>query len=255
MMSLRRLLPCLLLCLAAVWSAGGLCGEGEANDPATASDVWSFSKFVGAKDRRWVVEKEIDPSTLHGLHHGMVMYEVTRYPDLEPTPEQRKAADSLAERSFQAAKKHGWFNFARAQEDGFRVWGSDPEHFRNEEFVLDDRILDPDRPEFLIYNDTKEDGRKLSGFMYQVRTAEERGPQIGGPLTLWHYHIWARPRCMLKGVMLVDLDSDGTCSTGEWANKSGEMIHVWFLERPDGPFATRMTLTPEQRKQLGEREY
>jgi hypothetical protein len=55
----------------------------------------------------------------------------------------------------------------------------DDRHFMSEEFLLDDRILDPERPEFLMYYATPE-GMALTGLMFYVRSVGDWGPQIGG---------------------------------------------------------------------------
>ena len=56
-------------------------------------------------------------------------------------------------------------------------------------------MLDCDKPEFLMYYDTPQ-GKGLAGLMFYMDTPAGWGEQIGGPLTIWHYHVWAPIQCM-----------------------------------------------------------
>lgn len=49
----------------------------------------------------------------------------------------------------------------------------------SDEFLLDDRTLDPDRPEFVMYFPTP-DGMVLTGMMFLVGSQDAWGPQVGG---------------------------------------------------------------------------
>jgi len=115
----------------------------------------------------------------------------------------------------------------------------------NEEYLLDGRTLDPERPEYLMYYDTSR-GKSLVGFMFYVSEIDERGEQIGGPLTVWHYHVWSRPHCFAKrGLLAVGFAGpEGECERGEPSFRSAEMLHVWLVDHPHGPFATRMRIDP-----------
>jgi hypothetical protein len=174
----------------------------------------------------------------------MRMLEVTRYPGLEPTPAQKKAAEDLIRRCYASAEAHGWFDFARATADGFKLKVSDETHYNNVDFLFDNQVLDPDRPEYLMFYDTP-GGKALVGFMFVPRSNTEEGPQIGGPLTRWHYHTWWKPICLVKGILDMGPVVDGTCDVGSPSYRSPEMMHVWLLNHPQGPFATGMYLSPE----------
>jgi len=245
-----KLLAVLLLLVSA---EGSLGREPSAESPTG----WYFSKVGCDHDmpapaesprRSWEPEHEIDPTTITGYQE---MYELTRYPNAEqPTPEQRVRADELVQKCLESAKRHGWFNFEKAKKDGFTLMYSDGTHYVNEAYVLDDRILDPDRPEFLLFYNTLA-GKRLAAFMFLTRAPDERGPQIGGPLTVWHRHVWSKPKCLLHKLFVIgDPGPDGHCRAGELAQRSPEMLHVWFVEHPQGPFATDMALSDDIRKQL-----
>lgn len=185
----------------------------------------------------WVPESQADngPET----EPGMVIWEVSEFqPGSEPTAEQRRAADDLVERCYAAALRHGWDDFEKGAADGFSP--VDRHHYRNDEFMLDDRVLDPDHPETLMYYATPE-GQRLAGMMFFARDRDARGRQIGGPLTIWHYHSWFRAQCVVKGLSQ-NWSVDGKCAKGVPSHRSGEMMHVWLVDHPSGRFATPMFL-------------
>ncbi len=185
---------------------------------------------------------------------SMEIWEVSQYPPgAQPTPEQQEAADQLIERCERAVQEHGWEDFETAQADGFRLPKNERRHYYNEEYVFDDRVLDPDRPEFLMYHDTPR-GKRLVGFMFYVAAPMDRGPQIGGPLTVWHYHLFSTAVCPLglarerdprgKG-LLPAADGDEVCARGILTHRGREMLHVWLIRHPLGPFGTQMFIPHE----------
>ncbi len=230
-------------------------GEGEtAAKPAEKSEAqWYVSEFMGGVTRHWFPEEQVN---FDNPGKSMIAYEVTAFPErTEPTPEQAQRAQELVRASFDAAQRHGWFNYEKGLADGFELMHSDPLHFAKREYVMDNEILNPEKPEFLMYYDT-EKGKLLAGVMYLARTNEERGPQVGGPLTIWHYHVWDTPRC-LDGELLVCGDPDPTrqCAEGEALLRSPEMMHVWLFNHPHGPFSSTMALPPEHIRVLAQRGF
>ena len=216
--------------------------------PLSASEAeWFVSLGGGGRSGRFWQPDYRPSSGRPGI------YEVTRYPYAPTTPEQSRAADDLLRRSLTVAEERGWFDYERGLADGFHNMRElDRLHFANDAHLRDGRMLDPERPEFLMYYDTS-GGKKLAGFMYLADTQYGSGPQIGGPLTVWHYHIWDRPMCWSAGVPLAS--ATGTCVEGVPADRSPEMIHVWFIEHPEGSFATTMGLTRDLIDQLAEDRY
>jgi hypothetical protein len=193
-------------------------------------------KYDSERDR-WVLESEAENG--RETSPGMVIWEVSEFPsDAEASLAQQRASADLLERCYEAALRHGWNDFDTGVADGFaRV---DRHHYRNDRFMLDEYVLDPDRPENLMYYATPE-GQQLAGFMFYARNRSARGPQIGGPLTVWHYHSWFRPQCVAGGIS-VNWSIGGKCAEGVPSHRSGEMIHVWLLDHPGGSFATPMFL-------------
>jgi uncharacterized membrane protein len=169
-------------------------------------------------------------------HHTMDMSQMA-----PPTTEQEQWAADFVERCWESARRHGWFKFDAAKADGFELQWSDTEHYLKRDFVFDDKILDPDRPEFLMYRDTPH-GKLLMGFMFFTRKLEERGPTPAGSLASWHFHPWGpRGYCAERGLLPMSRpDGKGQCAQGEHVTRSAEMLHVWFVDHPLGPFADAM---------------
>jgi hypothetical protein len=194
----------------------------------------------------------VEPTKTEG--ERMEIWEVSQYPPgAQPTAEQQEAADQLVERCERAVQEHGWEDFETAQADGFTLPKNERRHYYNEENVFDDRVLDPDHPEFLMYYDTPR-GKRLVGFMFYVAAPMDRGPQIGGPLTMWHYHLFSTEVCPLglarqrdpsgKG-LLPAADGDEVCARGTLMHRSPEMLHVWLIDHPTGSFGTQMFIPHE----------
>lgn len=129
-----------------------------------------------------------------------------------PTLEQHEAADKLAAETKAGITKY--VDLSAAEADGYQP--SSPSwrpitHYLNPAYQRDGELLDPNRPEALVYANTSE-GTVLLGAMYVMSEPGDSGPQIGGCLTQWHAH-------SLRG----------------W--ETPEMMHVWSIELPGGSFS------------------
>ena len=219
-------------------------GCSEPPEPPEPSErTWYISRFGGA-EQKW--RRDTRPRQPQ-KKPAMLIFEVTQFPNADATPEQLAAAADLRSKSLLAAVQHGWYDFDVARMAGYELMFSDDVHYVNEEFVFDDAVLDPQRPEFLMYYDTAF-GKSLVGFMFYVGRSRDRGEQVGGPLTTWHFHVWSRPQCLVKGLLAVAAPSrSGECKPGRGVpmSRSPEMLHVWLLDHPEGPFATRMRIRPD----------
>ena len=231
-------------------SAQWYIAEVKDHDHGPAQSA-EHAEHVQAVPRKWEPMREINPRTMHS---GQETYEVTRFPNaVQPTPVQRRGADDLVEKVRASAERHGWFNYEYAAKDGFNLLPADNIHYVNRAFALDDVQLDPDRPEFLLFLDTPA-GKRLAAFMFLARGPGDHGVQVGGPLTLWHYHAWIDPVCLLERRVVIGFsDRSGLCANGVPMTRSPEMMHVWLVKNPDGPFATSMSLTDDMRKELMQR--
>jgi hypothetical protein len=205
----------------------------RAGGGADESDRWA-RRFV-PYDEAWCGASEIPSKPQNSPH--MVIWELSEFaPGTPPTPEQKAAGEAFLEDCYRAALEHGWYDFDQGMADGFRLLFQDRRHYVNDEYVLDGRVLDPDRPEFLMYYGTPQ-GKRLAGFMFYVSEPGDRGPQFAGNASLWHYHIWKRAKCLLHGLIAVgEADDDGNCEKGVVTHRSPEMMHVWLLDLPTGSF-------------------
>jgi hypothetical protein len=246
---MRRVFPLLLVVAAAACGGGEPSGGGgEAAAPAADQPALIYqAKYSAEGARQW---RRVHPVSARNLTGPMEMYELTRFPNaVEPTAAQRQAADDLLARCRAVAERKGWHDFDVAQKEGFALTHGDGIHYGNVKYITDDHILDPEHPEILMYYPTSK-GLKLAGYMFLVRRPDAHGPQIGGPLTLWHYHVWQQARCLLGGIYVVGLPAEGgLCAQGVPGHQSPEMLHVWLVDHPDGPFATGMTLPEDSWKQ------
>jgi hypothetical protein len=220
----------------------GACSSGDAGE---ARYIRRFVPFPTEWER--VSREPTRPD-----RGSMEIWEVSQYPPgTQPTAEQREAADQLIESCERAVQKHGWEDFQNGLADGFKLLTNDRGgHYYNLEYVTDDVVLDPERPEFLMYYGTPQ-GMRLVGFMFYVAGLMDRGPQIGGPLTVWHYHLFSKAVCML-GLRRRDgrpatggSDEPARCALGNPLQRGPEMLHVWLIDHPLGPFGTRMYIPPE----------
>jgi hypothetical protein len=241
-------------CVAALAVAAlvttGACSSEEADDARY------IRRFLIPDPAEW---ERVSQEPMTAEKAVMEIWEVSEYPPgAQPTPEQQRAADQLIERCERAVQKHGWENFEKALADGFKLLRKDRRHYYNEEYVFDDRVLDPEHPEFLMYFDTPQ-GKRLVGFMFYVAGSMDRGPQIGGPLTVWHYHTFSTIGCPLALVRrndpretgqlpLAEADDRVRCIRGTPTQRGREMLHVWLIGHPNGPFGTRMSIPPEMMK-------
>lgn len=89
----------------------------------------------------------------------------------------------------------------------------------------DGRILDPTKPETLIYAHTAQGKFELVGVMF---TAEKQAPPpLYQPYLRWHTHTF----CVGAGTPKVKPEN-GSCPAGTTERETGAMTHVWFVS-PD----------------------
>jgi hypothetical protein len=151
-----------------------------------------------------------------------------------PTPEEVDAANRLLQTTRAASARFADYNAALAA--GYRVdgpSGGPVRHLTNKAYQDDGRVLDPERPEQLVF--AVEGQRKLLlGVVYQMERAGEPRPAIGGPITAWHAH----NICLALTPPGFGIVSPfGSCPIGAVALTSVEMMHVWVVDNPAGPFA------------------
>jgi hypothetical protein len=209
-----------------------------------------INKYESAEENRnWILEE----GNVSLGNPEVPIYEVTRYPDDEPTKQYLNNSWELYNRTYEAAARNGWFEYKNAVKQGYIDYVlADGVHHYNASYYLDGEILNPEKPESLIYYENPENKSNeiLVGVMYQ--NMKKEGEQVGGPLTIWHYHpiIQRKLRRLNKTISQETRYDDYEQLVNEAykkvpedrLNRTGEMIHVWFVEHPEGPFGTTMSV-------------
>jgi hypothetical protein len=152
------------------------------------------------------------------------------------TPQQQARAENLL--AITILRLPRFADPATAEAMGFVSIGDGVlghEHYLNAANMNDDKLLDPDFPESLVY-DTSVTPKKLVAAMFMMNAGDSLAdvPEVGGKLTQWHVHdnlCFAGPR--VAGLT----DADGNCARGLVKGAETPMIHVWIEPHPCGPFA------------------
>jgi hypothetical protein len=160
--------------------------------------------------------------------------------DQHPTFAQEQAADLLATATRTGTQRYATLDAAIAA--GYelpKVRTGMAVHLENKAFTRDGRVLDPQRPETLVF--AIDGGRAtLLGALFQLERAGVAGPEPGGPVTRWHAHnicLTALP----PGFGIVS--PFGTCPAFSVNLTTPEMMHVWVVANPRGWFADDLDAT------------
>jgi hypothetical protein len=154
--------------------------------------------------------------------------------DDHPTLAQARAAQRLAVATIGATARFA--DLAAALAAGYQLpavaVGVDV-HLENKTYKSDGRVLDPQRPEMLVY--AISGGRAtLLGVVFVMERAGEPGPEPGGPITRWHAH----NLCLtLLPPGFGGVSPFGGCPPLSVAVTIPEMMHLWVVDNPAGPFA------------------
>ncbi len=157
------------------------------------------------------------------------------------TPRQQAAAENLIATTLVRLPK--WSDHTVAEAFGFRSigdGGTGHEHFIQWDWIDDDVILDPDRPESLVFEPQPDGSKKLVAAMYMMPTAValEDVPDIGGDLMQWHIHDDLCYTNDAEAPQVVGVTNpDGSCPPGLVKHDPAPMIHVWITPHECGPFA------------------
>jgi hypothetical protein len=158
----------------------------------------------------------------------------------QATPAQRAAAARLLADTRRAAAQFRDLRDARAA--GYAPHVTIPrsvKHYFNPAYVTDGRVLDPARPEGLVYAHTTR-RPVLVAAVYLMNRAGEPVRAVGGCLTPWHAHTEHCSSDPASGRIDGVLGRDGRCPPGlvPWATPP--MLHTWMIELPDGPFVAHV---------------
>ncbi len=160
------------------------------------------------------------------------------------TPEQQARAEQLAADTLRDLPRFADVTTLAAL--GYRSIGDAStgfEHYVNRSLITDDRFLDPNAPESLVYR-VDGDERTLVSAMYIASPRPLDDPELldfAGPLMQWHVHenlCWSLDEQGDPVVVGVLERFGGACPPGS-VNAGGEapMVHVWIVPHLCGPFA------------------
>jgi hypothetical protein len=216
-----------------VWAAGA--GEHDHN-PAAAGDPASHLHGTATAGTSGAMG---GPEV--GEHrHGPNVPEVAA-----ATDEERAKAEALWKASIASAVQ--WRDPDAAAAAGFRFRERSQAgqerpvrflHVPNPAWRADGRVLDPARPETLVYWNGPGDRLTLVGVMYTAPRGTS-GPAVGGPVTRWHDHESCRDPATGRKL---GRPAHGLCPSGQVHRRSGEMMHVWFTDDLATAFARRAPL-------------
>jgi hypothetical protein len=202
--------------------------------------VW-IGSFAAHQHADAAVSAGPGTAAAHGHEHGhdiaaraqagVIMRPVAEH---HATPAQAAAAARLAAATRSAVRRFASLDAALAA--GYRAQGrlaGTDVHLEHPAYKSDGRILDPRRPEMLVY--AIAGGRAtLLGVVYVMERAGVPAPQPGGPITGWHAHnLCISP--LPPGIGIVT--PYGGCPAFAIAITVPEMMHVWTVDNPAGPYA------------------
>src|SRR6266851_5674644 len=178
----------------------------------------------------WIVDLA-RPDARH-VHAGALLQSTNTF----PTPPQVDAANRLYAETKGAIQPYADWHQAFAA--GYRPGGSQTlpsTHWMNQKYVDAGYVMDPNRPQGLVYANTHH-GPVLLGAMFQMKSLNTFGPDPGGPLTAWHQH---ENICFTPfGLEFSLMSPFGTCTFGAIDISASPMLHVWVVDNPKGgPFA------------------
>jgi hypothetical protein len=154
----------------------------------------------------------------------------------QATPAQRAASARLLADTRRAAARFRDLRDARtAGYAPHRLIPQSVKHYFNPAYVTDGRVLDPARPEGLLYADTTR-GPVLVAAVYLMNRAGEPVKAVGGCLTPWHTHAEICSSNPASGLIDGVRGRGGRCPPGQVPFATPPMLHTWMILLPDGPF-------------------
>jgi hypothetical protein len=156
------------------------------------------------------------------------------------TPEEQARAENLV--AITVARLSQWADPATAVAAGYHSIGDGVtgfEHYLNWSYINDDKILNPDYPESLVYR-VSGGTKTLQAAMYMLRPGStlDSVPDVGGALTQWHIHDNLCFTADQLAPQVVGLtDGSGNCPSPFVKLPPVPMIHVWIVPQTCGPFA------------------
>jgi hypothetical protein len=207
----------------------GACGSATARGasappaPSTAPKPTTTTSTTLEKPKAYDPTKPIDLGGTPGV-----------------TPAERHRAETLVRETLVELRRFTYPSEAIAA--GYRSIGdalTGDEHYVKWSNVDDGHILDPTRPESLVY-EVRDGKQQVAAAMYMLPFGSRFSnvPDVGGALTQWHVH---ENLCLtddptqktLAGFVAIN----GQCQPGTSKAGAMPMLHVWVVPNPCGPFA------------------
>lgn len=222
-----------LMAAGSIWLASLAEDEGgHAHTEAAATDDHDHaaqplvSAGAGAAADEHKHEDTADPMGEGNAHtHGT---------EVAVTPAQLAAANSFVTQVKASTAKYEDIRVAMA--DGYTQITQDlpgiAAHFIKPAYTADASIMDPTKPEFLLYTKRLDGNWRLVGAMFYGGPGTGPAPSYFGPLDAWHLH---ENLCFAaSGVKSVG--SQAECN-GLFVRKTNWQLHVWTVEDAEGVFA------------------
>ena len=106
-------------------------------------------------------------------------------------------------------------------------------HFVKPAYLADAVMMDPTKPEFLLYTKRLDGNWRLVGTMFYGTPGAQAAPNYFGALDAWHLH---ENLCFVgSGVRITA--SQEECKGGLFVRKTNWQLHVWTVADADGVFA------------------
>jgi hypothetical protein len=156
------------------------------------------------------------------------------------TPAEQKRAENLIKATIIDLKRFA--TPVQAYAAGYRSIGdriTGDEHYVNWSYSNDGHILDPMRPESVVY-EYRNGVQRAVAAMYSLPFGSRftDAPDVGGALTQWHVHANLCLSDNAQQRVVSGLTSvGGTCPPGSAKLGNTPMLHVWVVPNPCGPFA------------------
>jgi hypothetical protein len=156
------------------------------------------------------------------------------------TPIQLHRAESLLATTMVALKRFA--SPTQAYAAGYRTIGdavTGDEHYVNCSYANDGHILDPQRPESIVY-EVRNGQQTAVAAMYALPLGSSFAdvPDVGGALTQWHVHrnlcLTDNPQQRLVAGVIGETEA---CPAGTTKAGNAPMLHVWTIPNVCGPFA------------------
>lgn len=106
-------------------------------------------------------------------------------------------------------------------------------HFVNPRYLADGEMMNPEKPEFLLYTKRLDGNWRLVGTMFYDEKNTEAAPSYFGPLDQWHLH----ENLCFTGAAVRTVTGAADCKGGLYVKKTAWQLHVWVVPSATGVFS------------------